>query len=61
LVEYRSLEQLQEGFKDPYFVDVIQKDEERFLDKKTSKITGSLGNAVHIIQDGKVVIEATNS
>ena len=53
----KSLDQFFTACQDPYYRDVIAKDELNFLD--TTKTT--VGLSKHFVVDGKAIIETTKS
>jgi len=57
-ITFPSYERLAAAYSDPYYVNVIKPESEKFLAKKIDVPMSTMGVPKKIIQDGKVVIEA---
>lgn len=55
--EIPSLEHFLNAFNDPYYLNVIAPDEDRFLDKTKEVATVTLGHFHHIVAGGEPLID----
>ena len=57
--ELDNLACFEEAVLDPYYVEVISGDEERFIDKSSTRTTGAVLIALNtpVVKDGKIVVE----
>ena len=51
------------SYADPYYTEVIEKDEDRFIDKEKTKVVKALsaiGTSKEMIKDGKPMVEVND-